>query len=63
MSSTSLLETLIAFPSVSLKPNIGLIHKVQEILAEAGIESTLAPDPQDASRTNLFATVDRKSVV
>lgn len=62
MSSTSLLETLIAFPSVSLKPNIGLIHKVQEILAEAGIESTLAPDPQDASRTNLFATVGPQGV-
>ena len=57
LSSISLLETLIAFPSVSLKPNIGLIHKVQEVLAQAGIASTLAPDPQDASRTNLFATV------
>lgn len=57
LSSISLLETLIAFPSVSLKPNIGLIQKVQEILAQAGIECILAPDPQDASRTNLFATV------
>lgn len=62
LSSISLLETLIAFPSVSLKPNIGLIHKVQAILAEAGIASTLAPDPQDASRSNLFATVGPQGV-
>lgn len=62
MSSISLLETLIAFPSVSLKPNIELIHKVQEILARAGIGSTLAPDPQDASRSNLFATVGPQGV-
>lgn len=62
LSSLSLLETLIAFPSVSLQPNIGLIHKVQEILAQAGIECILAPDPQDASRTNLFATVGPQGV-
>lgn len=57
MDSISLLETLVSFPSVSLNPNIGLIHKVQEILATAGIESTLAPDPQDPGRSNLFASV------
>lgn len=52
-----MLETLIVFPSVSLKPNIGLIHRIQEILEDAGIEALLAPDPQDPSRTNLFASV------
>lgn len=56
-ASASLLETLVSFASVSLTPNIALIHKVQDILAEAGIESMLAPDPQDPSRSNLFATV------
>nr|WP_315597273.1 acetylornithine deacetylase [uncultured Cupriavidus sp.] len=55
--SVTLLEALIAFPSVSLTPNIALIRKVQEILANAGIDSTLAPDPQDPSRSNLFATI------
>ncbi|WP_455287456.1 acetylornithine deacetylase [Cupriavidus necator] len=56
-ASVSLLETLISFASASLTPNIALIHKVQDILAEAGIESMLAPDPQDPSRSNLFATI------
>lgn len=60
--SVALLETLVSFASVSLTPNIGLIHKVQEILAEAGIESTLAPDPQDPTRSNLFATVGPEGV-
>ncbi|XAH24866.1 acetylornithine deacetylase [Xylophilus sp. GW821-FHT01B05] len=61
-ASVSLLEMLIAFPSVSLKPNIGLITKIQEILANAGIASTLAPDPQDPSRTNLFASVGPEGI-
>jgi len=60
--SISLLETLIAFPSVSLKPNIGLIEKVQQVLADAGIESTLAPDPQDPGRTNLFASTGPQGI-
>ncbi|TMS56786.1 acetylornithine deacetylase [Imbroritus primus] len=61
-TSVSLLETLVSFASVSLTPNIGLIHKVQEILAEAGIASTLAPDPEDPTRSNLFATVGPEGV-
>lgn len=61
-SSVTLLETLVSFPSVSLKPNIGLIEKVEEILAQAGIESIRAPDPQDPTRTNLFATVGPKGI-
>jgi len=61
-ASVSLLETLIAFPSVSRKPNSGLIARVQEVLADAGIASTLAPDPQDSSRTNLFASVGPQGV-
>ncbi|WP_028602216.1 acetylornithine deacetylase [Ottowia thiooxydans] len=60
--SVSLLESLVSFPSVSLKPNIGLIEKVEEILAQAGIESIRAPDPQDPSRTNLFATVGPQGI-
>lgn len=61
-ASVALLETLIAFPSVSLTPNLGLIERVRDILAQAGIESTLAPDPQDAGRTNLFASVGPEGI-
>ncbi|WP_423453833.1 hypothetical protein [Ottowia sp. VDI28] len=60
--SIALLETLVSYPSVSLKPNVGLIEKVQEILAEAGIESFQAPDPEDPTRTNLFASVGPQGI-
>ncbi len=56
-ASVALLETLISYASVSLTSNIELIRKVQEVLAEADIESMLVPDPHDPSRSNLFATV------
>ena len=55
--SIALLHELIAFPSVSLTPNDGLIEWVQQVLRSAGIDSTRAPDPQDPTRTNLFASV------
>lgn len=61
-NSMALLETLISYPSVSLKPNIGLIEKVEEILADAGIDSIRAPDPEDPARTNLFATVGPQGI-
>ncbi|ARP93134.1 acetylornithine deacetylase [Bordetella genomosp. 13] len=56
-SSLDLLRELIAFPSVTLKPNAGLMARVQELLEHAGIASMLVPDPQDASRCNLHASV------
>ncbi|WP_445288012.1 acetylornithine deacetylase [Variovorax atrisoli] len=62
VSSVSLLETLIAFPSVSLHPNDGLIAAVQDILSAADIASTRAPDPEDPRRTNLFASVGPEGV-
>ncbi len=61
-SSIALLRELIAFPSVSLTPNIGLIERVRQILQEAGIEAILAQDPQDPTRTNLFASVGPEGV-
>lgn len=61
-SSIALLRELIAFPSVSLTPNIGLIERVRQILQEAGIEAILAEDPQDPTRTNLFASVGPEGV-
>lgn len=61
-ASVALLETLVSYASVSRTPNIELIRKVQEVLAEADIESMLAPDPDDPSRTNLFATVGPEGI-
>lgn len=55
--SLSLLRELIAFPSVSLTPNIGLMQRVREVLGQAGISSELVADPLDATRSNLFASV------
>lgn len=56
-NSPDLLRELLAFESVTLTPNIDLIERVRELLAQAGIASTLAADPQDARRSNLFASV------
>jgi acetylornithine deacetylase len=61
-SSLSLLRELIAVPSVSLTPNIALIQRVQGLLEDAGIAVVLAPDPDDAQRTNLFASVGPQGV-
>lgn len=57
LDSIALLTRLIAFPTVSRTPNDQLMALVQQVLADAGIASRLAPDPQDVSRCNLFATV------
>lgn len=56
-NSPDLLRELIAFESVTLTPNIALIERVQALLAQAGIASTRVADPQDARRSNLFASV------
>jgi len=62
MQSLALLRELIAFPSVSRTPNIELIESVKEVLAKAGISSILVADPQDPSRSNLFASVGPEGV-
>ena len=49
-----ILARLIAFDTVSAKPNMALMHYVRDVLADAGIDSLLIPDGQKA---NLFATV------
>ncbi|MBB1628403.1 acetylornithine deacetylase [Achromobacter sp. UMC71] len=56
-NSPDLLRELLAFQSVTLTPNIELIDRVRALLAQAGIASTLVADPQDAGRSNLFASV------
>lgn len=54
--SRELLARLIAFPSVSLQPNLDLIHFVRDLLAAHGIESTIVAD-ESGTRANLFASV------
>ena len=61
-NSPDLLRELLAFQSVTLTPNIELIERVRELLARAGIESTLVADPQDAGRSNLYASVGPQDV-
>ncbi|ARP87372.1 acetylornithine deacetylase [Bordetella genomosp. 9] len=61
-NSLALLHELIAFPSVTLTPNAGLMDRVQALLRDAGINALRVPDPEDATRCNLFATVGPRDV-
>ena len=56
MDSVSILERLVGFPTVSLRPNRGLMQFVSEYLASFGIASRLVSRLPD-ERTNLFATI------
>ncbi len=51
-----ILERLIAFDTVSARPNIGLTTYVQGLLRAAGIDAVLIPDA-GGGKANLFATV------
>jgi acetylornithine deacetylase len=50
-----ILERLLAFDTVSSKPNIALMGYVKALLEEAGLEVTLVPDPS-GGKANLFAS-------
>lgn len=50
-----ILEQLMLFDTVSSRPNIDLMHYVQALLADAGVQSVLLPDPA-GGKANLFAT-------
>jgi len=54
--SIELLTELVAYPSVSLSPNIALIRHVEGLLAAAGIVSSIVTD-DSGTRANLFASV------
>ncbi|MEO6298042.1 MAG: acetylornithine deacetylase [Paracoccaceae bacterium] len=56
MQSREILERLIAFDTVSSKPNLGLMRYVQDLLTDAGVASVLIPDPA-GGKANLYATV------
>lgn len=56
-SSVEHLQSLIAFPSVSLTPNADLMEYVEGVLHACGITTTRFAAPDDPSRTNLLASV------
>ena len=51
---------LIGFDTVSANPNMALMDYVVGLLAEAGINATLIPDPA-GGKANLYATVGQGS--
>lgn len=54
-------EQLMLFDTVSSKPNIDLMHYVQAVLQEAGVQSQLIPDAA-GGKANLFATTGPQGV-
>lgn len=56
MQAIAILERLIAFDTVSAKPNMALMTYVQDLLESAGIPVTLIPDAT-GGKANLYATV------
>jgi len=65
MNTRTILERLVAFPTVSADPNRALIGWVAALLAEHGIASTIIPDAS-GHKANLYATIgpdDRPGVM
>ena len=56
MDMRAILDRLMCFDTVSSKPNIALMQFVQDLLADAGVEAVLIPDPL-GQKANLYATV------
>ena len=54
-------ETLMAFDTVSAKPNMALMAYVRDLLADAGITAQLIPDAT-GQKANLFATTGPQGV-
>ncbi|WP_309664691.1 acetylornithine deacetylase [Tabrizicola sp.] len=52
----AILERLVAFDTVSSKPNMALMRYVKEVLESAGIAPLLIPDA-DGTKANLFASI------
>lgn len=56
MNTREILDRLIAFDTVSARPNMALMLWVRDLLQGAGIEAVLIPDAT-GQKANLFATV------
>jgi acetylornithine deacetylase len=61
MQTKDILARLLAFDTVSVRPNMDLMVWVKGLLAAAGAEVVLIPDPT-GTKANLFATVGPKGV-
>ena len=59
MQTEQILDRLIAFDTVSSRPNIDLMDWVRDLLGKAGIECVLIPDA-DGAKANLYATIGPK---
>jgi acetylornithine deacetylase len=59
--SINILKQLVAFPSVSLTPNMDLINYVAALLKEAGIDALIVKD-DSGTRANLFASTGPANV-
>ena len=56
MQTRAILTRLMAFDTVSSKPNVELMAYVQSLLAETGVRAVLIPDA-GGGKANLYATV------
>lgn len=56
-TARSLLDRLVAFPTVSRGPNVALIEWVKEWLEAQGIAATVVPDPAQPGKASLFVQV------
>ncbi|QYK41107.1 MAG: acetylornithine deacetylase [Paracoccaceae bacterium] len=52
----AILDRLIAFDTVSHRPNLDLIHYARDLLHDAGVPTVLVPDAS-GGKANLYATV------
>lgn len=52
-----MLAKLIAFDTVSSRSNLGLIHFIRDLLAEAGIPARVLAAPDGQPKANLWATI------
>jgi acetylornithine deacetylase len=65
MQTQDILDHLIAFDTVSSRPNAALMHWVRDLLGRHGIDAVLIPDASGA-KANLYATIgpqDRPGVL
>ena len=65
MQTRDILERLIAFDTVSSRPNIELMRWVRDLLATAGVAARLIPDREE-KKANLYVTIgpdDRSGVM
>ncbi len=56
ISPREMLDRLVAFPTVSSRSNLDLIHFARDYLATHGVEGRIVPSP-DGTKANLWATI------